>query len=427
MEIHYTRPAAINNYPKQKAIIDCHTRFTITDGSTQSGKTISHIVWLFERALSYTDGQIAWWVAPTYEMTRIAFVRLKRFLNPYQKLFAYNDTALSIIFPGGGLIRFKSGDRPDNLYGETVTDLVMDEHTRMKEDVYFACYSRLTATNGRMKLIGNVVGTNTWGYRLARQVEAGELPDWTYFKITAKDAVDAGIMQQEVLDAAERTYPKGIFLEMFYGIPFENSSNRFFFSFDESKHVGSCSIDMSLPIYISFDFNYNPICAGVFQFVQGHIFCIEIIKLENSNIYNLCEVLRIKYGNGLIIVTGDASGTANSALTKDNLNYYRIIKNELGLNSGQMRIPTVNPRFEENQVLCNAVLEHIPVTIDKDHAQPLIFDLKFARIDNNGKLIKTDRNDPQQQLDACDLFRYYCNVFHRDILKQIPQRQTHTI
>jgi|GEM_PF-3255478 len=424
MNITYTRPAQINKYSLQRAIIDAPTRFTITDGSTQSGKTVSHIVWLFEKFLNYKSGDIGWWVAPTYEMTKIAFIRMKRYTQPYKELFRYNETELSIKNWDGGMVKFKSGDRPDNLYGETVEDIVIDEHTRLKEDVYYACYSRLTATKGRMKLIGNVVGTGNWGYRLARRVEAGELPDWSYFRITAKDAIEAGVLTQDIIDAAEKTYPKGVFLEMFYGIPFENASNKFFYSFNETKHVGTCTVDTECPIYISFDFNYNPICCGVYQFIEGQINCCEIIKLDNSNIYDLCNLLKVRYGDYLIIVTGDASGSNNSALVKDNLNYYRVIKAELNLGSGQLRVPTANPKFEENQVLCNAVLEHMPVVIDKDRAGALIFDLKFAQLDNNGKLIKTDRNDPSQQLDACDTFRYYLNAFHREVIK-IRYLETH--
>jgi hypothetical protein len=418
MEIVYTRPQQINNYQLQKEIIDCPARFTLTEGSTQSGKTVSHLVKLFEKSLKYKDGDIGWWVEPTYEMAKmLGFYRMKRFLLPYGNLFEYNESALSITLPNKGLIKFKSGDRPDNLYGETVKDIVIDEHTRVKEEVYFACYSRLTATNGSMSLIGNVIGTGNWGYRLARRIETGELPDWKLFKMTAKDAVDAGVMSQSVLDAAEATYPKCVFLEMFYGIPNENASNKFFYSFDEKKHVGTCAVDLMYPIYVSFDFNYNPICCVVIQFIEGHIYFVDAIKLENSNIYNLCKVIQVRYGEGVIIVTGDASGQSHSAMVKDNLNYYRIIKTELALSTGQMRVPTVNPRFEENQVLCNAVLEHIPVTIDKDKCSALIFDLKFAQIDNNGKLIKSDRNDPTQQLDHADCFRYYISTFHRGILK----------
>jgi hypothetical protein len=318
----------------------------------------------------------------------------------------------------GVTIFFKSADNPDSLYGEDVIAAILDESSRMKEDSWTAVFSTLTATEGKCKIIGNVNGTNNWSYRMARRVEKGNMPNWSYHKITASDAVEAGVLKQENIDEAERTLPKGVFLELFYGIPFENASNKFCYSFDEKKHVGKCRVNFMYPIYLSFDFNYNPISCGIYQFYDGTIYCPEIIKLENSNIYSLCKVIQSRYGNGIFIITGDATGAAHSAMVKDNLNYYRIIKAELNLGQGNFHVPRVNPKMEDNQVLCNAVLEHMAVQIDPDKAAPLIFDMKFAQIDNTGKLIKTDRNDPTQQLDALDGFRYYLNQFHRNILKQ---------
>lgn len=413
--MQYKRPAIINQYTKQRAFIDDPARFTIIEASTKAGKTTGCIVWLFEEALKGKNGENCWWVAPIYNQAKIAFKRLKRFISE-PSVFTANETELSIKLKNGVTIFFKSADTPDSLYGEDVIAAVVDEGSRVKEDAWTAIFSTLTATDGKCKIIGNVKGTNNWNYKLAREAEAGK-QNWSYHKLTASDAVAAGVLKQEVIDEAERTLPRDVFLELYFGIPNERASNKFFYSFSEAKHVGTCSVDFTYPLYISFDFNYNPICCVVFQHYDNKIFAIEGIKLENSDIYKLCEVIRIKYSDAVIIVTGDASGQAHSAVARDSITYYRIIKNELGLSQGQIKVPTVNPKFEENQVLCNAILEHKAFTIDKDKCQQLIFDFKFAQIDNNGKLIKTDRNDPTQQLDMADCARYYFSVFHRDILK----------
>lgn len=419
MEININYRRSKRFYPKQLQILNFPTRFTIIEALPQCGKTETCLTWLFEKFLTYKMGDIGWWIEPTYEMSKsLGFNRLKMFIDECRDLFEFNETALSIKNKKtGGLIKFKSGDHPDNLYGDTIKDVVLDEASRMKEDVYFACYSRIIQTKGNMKLIGNVTGSNNWSYKLARRVEAGELHDWSYLKISPKDAIDANVLSQEMINDAEATLPKGVFLELYYGIPFENASNKFFYSFDERKHVGSCKVNTEYPVYLSFDFNYNPICCGIFQFINGVIYCPDIIKLANSNIYNICNAINAKYPYAVFIVTGDASGSSNSAMVKDNLNYYRIIKAELNLSSNQIQVSSANPRFEENQVLCNAVLEHMPVQIDPEKASGLIFDLKFAQIDNNKKLIKTDRNDPTQQLDCGDLWRYYISQFHKNILK----------
>lgn len=54
-------------------------------------------------------------------------------------------------------------------------------------------------------------GKKNWAYRLARAVEAGNLPDWMHAKITAHDAVRAGIIAPEEVEAARRELPEAVF------------------------------------------------------------------------------------------------------------------------------------------------------------------------------------------------------------------------
>ena len=415
-EIEYTRPW-LPDYQKQ--ILDYPGRATVVEGTTKCGKSISHIIWLFEKALQGEAGHNFWWVAPVYSQAKIMFRRLKRFIEN-SEVFTANETELTITIVTGSVIHFKSAEKPDNLYGEDVHAVVMDEFTRMREDAWIAVRSTLTATKGDMKFIGNVKGAANWGYRLARTVESGALEGWKYFKVTAQDAIYAGILDQKEVDAAKAVLPHGVFLELYFGIPNESSADKFFYAFDESAHVGDTVFNDQVHTYLSFDFNYNPICCSVIQHYDECIWVHEVIKLENSNIYSLCDVIKIKYPNGNYIVTGDATGQSNSAMVKDNLNYYRIIAEQLRVSKSAIQVPSVNPKLEDNKVLMNALLEHYPIVINSNKAQPLIYDCKFVRVDNEGKIVKTDRNDPTQQADAADTFRYYCNRFHRNFLN-IPK------
>jgi hypothetical protein len=82
-----------------------------------------------------------------------------------------------------------------------------------------------------------------------------------------------------------------------------------------------------------------------------------------------------------------------------------------------MQQPTINPKIEENQLLVNAILEHYPVKIDPDRCQPLIFDLKFVEMLPDGTIKKGDRENPEQQADSLDTFRYYLNRYFKWFLK----------
>lgn len=416
MRLTYTRPAIINKYEKQRAFIDDPARYTIIEASTKAGKTVGCIVWLFEEALRGKPGNNYWWIAPVYAQAKIAFSRMVRFIFP-KAIFTANYSEQSISLANGTKIWFKTGEIPDNLYGEDVYACVIDEATRMKEDSWFAIRSTLTFTKGRVKIIGNVKGIGNWAYPLAREAEKGNKENWSYHKLTAADAVAAGVLDDAEIKDAEATLPNAIFLELYYAIPFVNSSDKFCFAFTPEKHIGKTTLNDVYPIYLSFDWNVNPISCTVFQHYNNTIYGIECIKLANSNVYNLCDVIKNRYGHCLMLVTGDATGQNRTAIVRDDMNYYKIVKAQLGLGSPQMKQPSVNPGLAENQVLVNAILEKYNVILDPDKCAALIFDMQFGTMLADGTLKKGDREDVTQQLDALDCFRYYLNTFHKGFLK----------
>ena len=120
------------------------------------------------------------------------------------------------------------------------------------------------------------------------------------------------------------------------------------YAFEPNKHLGKVEILKNLEIILSFDFNKNPISCSVLQIPSfDTIRVIETIKLANSDIYELCDVIKTKYGNTLYLITGDASGSSTSAMVQDNMNYYKIIRAKLNLSNNQMMVPVVNPRLAD--------------------------------------------------------------------------------
>jgi hypothetical protein len=197
---------------------------------------MSHIEWLLEEALEVGAGNW-WWVATVSDTADIAFRRMqnrlrglldsgaevKRVGQPIP--FEVNVTR-RFIRVYGATIWFKSADKPDSLYGEDVYGAVGDEISRWKEDAWTALYSTLTATRGRFKLIGNVKGRRNFAYQLAREAEKGK-PDWSYHKLTAYDAVDGGVIQQSILEQAERDLPAHVFRELYLAEAADDGSNPF--------------------------------------------------------------------------------------------------------------------------------------------------------------------------------------------------------
>ena len=196
----------------------------------------------------------------------------------------------------------------------------------------------------------------------------------------------------------------------------ENDS-PFAYAFSREKHLAPTKYNPQYELIASFDFNKNPICSGVYQIINGVLYGIKCFKLPNSDIYQLCDVMNERYPNALWIVTGDATGRNTSALVQDNINYYKIIKQKLRLSDGQIKVPTINPPVKENQVLVNAVLSQVNCKFDPVECRPLIFDFENVKVLPDGSIEKADRNNPTQQADSLDHFRYLCNRFFKHILK----------
>ncbi len=220
--VAYRRPPL---YTKQQAAIFHEARYGVIEASTKSGKTHGAIAWLTEQALVHgRPGRHYWWVAPVYPQAKIAYRRLHRALpHEYQHS---NESDLSITLPNGAMIWFKSGEKPDNLYGEDVYAAVLDEASRMREESWHAVRSTLTATRGPVRIIGNVRGRRNWAYQLARKAEAGE-PGMEYHRITAVDAIEAGVLDEAEIEDAKRQLPDAVFRELYMAEAADDEGNPF--------------------------------------------------------------------------------------------------------------------------------------------------------------------------------------------------------
>jgi hypothetical protein len=191
----------------------------------KSGKTVGCLVWIIEQALLQgRRGDQFWWVAPVDTQAHMAFRRAKDMLTP--KACSASESRQTIRLPNGAVIAFRSADAPDSLYGEDVRAVVIDEATRCKEEAWHAIRSTVTATRGAVRIIGNVRGRRNWAYRLARSAEDGE-DGMHYARLTASDAIQAGIFDQAELDAARRCLPESVYQELYCAVPSDDQGNPF--------------------------------------------------------------------------------------------------------------------------------------------------------------------------------------------------------
>lgn len=220
-EAVYVRPYL---YPKQLAAIFAPTRYAEIEASTKSGKTHGCLVWLFEQAFAAKPGEHVWWVAPWYPTAEDAYARARRALPA--ELFKANESKLNMTFPNDVTMWFKSGEKPDALYGRDVRAAVLDEASRMREEAFHAVRSTLSFTRGKIRMIGNVKGRKNWFWQLCRKAQAG-LDGHTYSKLTWKDAVEAHVLHEgEVLDA-KSVLPDSVWKELYEAEASDDQGNPF--------------------------------------------------------------------------------------------------------------------------------------------------------------------------------------------------------
>lgn len=222
-------------YDKQRRAIYSSARYVWIEASTKSGKTAGCIVWQMDQFLQDTVGREHWWVAPVSGQAKIAYRRGKKMLqrafrkagHSPEKYIGTHETDRVITFiPTGSRWVFQTGEKPDNLYGEDVEDAVLDEASRMRREAWHAMRSTLTATRGPMRAIGNVKGRKNWFYKMSRLAEQGR-DGHEFHRLTAWDAVSAGVLDEaEILDA-KASLPDHVFRELYLAEPADDGSNPF--------------------------------------------------------------------------------------------------------------------------------------------------------------------------------------------------------
>jgi len=198
----------------------------------------------------------------------------------------------------------------------------------------------------------------------------------------------------------------------------------FAFAF-KNRHIGhGLTFNPKLTVYLSFDFNVDPITCIAVQFgYKNNKLWIHVIKefrLVNSDIYKLCQEIRTYFYETIYFkITGDATGKSRTAMTKGHTNYYLIIKSELRLTNANFDVPTSNPSVKNTRVLLNTLLMREDFLID-DSCKYLIDDLHYVEVNEHGEVDKR-KAEADGMNHLLDCLRYYCYRYHQRYLKNIPK------
>jgi len=120
--------------PRQREILQSDARFIVCACGRRFGKSQMSAFKVVMDALKKPDG-VYWLVSPTYPQTKIIWRMIKRFL-PKAYIKTIREGELYIELANGSTIWAKSGDNPDNLRGEGLNGVILDECAMLKPDVW---------------------------------------------------------------------------------------------------------------------------------------------------------------------------------------------------------------------------------------------------------------------------------------------------
>jgi hypothetical protein len=396
-------------HPAQEYIFQHAKRFNHLRCGRRFGKTT-----LIEELSSVSlDGwPVGIWF-PTYKDLSEVWKDIKKTYNP---IIARKDEQLKqITLITGGLIDFWSMEDPDSGQGRKYKRAVIDEAAKAPK-LYQAWENTIRPTltdyRGDAFILSRPKGKNNGFFLLEEKHRQFE--NWQFFHFTTYD--NPHIAFDEIEEAKNQL--DEINFQQEYMAEYVDANDRpFLYAFSEKKHIiESYEPNPHLTIVCSFDFNRDPMTCVIGQrYDQLTTYIFDEIEIMDGSSAEVCDHIRSKYTkwDGNIEVTGDATGRNRSALTRGNLNHYRIIKQELGLTDRDLLVGKTNLANKDARVLCNSVLQNANVYITKN-CKKIIHDCRTAYVDSFGELVKTQA----EGLHFFDGAKYFWCTLYKDFIKR---------
>lgn len=416
-------------YPKQQEFIDAvfsgKYSFLCYGGAMGGGKTFVCLATLLLLCRVYPGSK--WCVIresiPTLKRTTLE--SFKRIV-PSNFVAHHNQQDHIYTFTNGSQIFFMAEDYVndkdfDRFKGLEVNGFLLEQIEELQEGLLQVCFIRA----GRHKIekqpkamiLANVNPTLAWPKdKIYERYNSGSLPpDWYYepAKISDNPALfnDADYMHNVTAHLDPMTKARlidGDWSAFAVDKPY-------FYNFSLGTHViDSYTPNPHLPILISFDFNIEPMTSTVSQTVNKMAtYTFDELKINNGSVEEMCELIRSKYMHflGNIDITGDATGRNREKVKRGNLNAYRLIKEELGLDDYNILVPNTNMAHKDSRVLCTSVLQHAEWRITKN-CKESINDCVYAQVDEYGDLVKTK----EQGRHFFDNIRYTLHTVYEDFI-----------
>ena len=209
------------------SIINEGYKYYILNIGRQFGKTMLGINQMLYWAINHKGCNIAW-VTPIYKQSKKVFDEMEK-VTKSSGLFEYNRSDLTIS-GFNSQIQFFSGERPDNIRGNTFDYLIVDEMAFTRPELWSEVLSATVLVKGKKVIfISTPKGKNHF-YQLSLQPNYDNRYKYFHYSSYDNPMIDA-----EDLEERKRSLPKHIFEQEYLAKFIDNASGLF-------KNVDNCVI-----------------------------------------------------------------------------------------------------------------------------------------------------------------------------------------
>lgn len=416
-----------------KKLWKCHKRFVLNYGGTAAGKSYSAA----QKEVIYADQQpiktlVIRKVGNTLRDSVVPSFRARISELGIDERFAYNksDRVLTNKETGAQIV-FRGLDDPDKLKSfEGLTRILVEEAAELDFEDFLELNRRARGKeNIQITLTFNPMDEEHW---IKKHFFDCDNDDADILHSTYKDNPHLTDEDRKHIEQIRqydhnqyRVYALGE-----WGIKVNNSP--WLYAFEKEKHVvEKLPLMQQYPVYLSFDFNRDPLTCIAAQMSphtgQSNSF-VHIIREFSGKITleEMCRRINTAFPGYILFVTGDASGRRGDvSMNKTHDTYYRMIQSYLQLGNRQLNISSRNLPLAESRLLINTLFTRYPqISISNRECPLLINDCIIAKTDPDsqhpGALLKDRR---QYKLDLFDAMRYLFHQYFADYADKVVLRK----
>lgn len=288
---------------KQQAIADCPTRFRCVLAGRRGGKTFLAMREVCRFASK--PNSIVWMLANSRQQIKsLCWNKLKKKLNSLRWVANTNESELTITLKNGSMICLKSAEQGDNLRGESLDFICIDEFCDIDLEEIWAQIIRPALSDKKGHAL--FTGTPKAGNQAARDLYDKHLTNknWASFSYTTEEGgfVDADEIEQARQDLAPKVFSQE------YLANWENFAGIIFGEFGDHNIQEVRKPTATEPVSIGMDFNVTPCSAVIGRQTRTGIEIYDEIYLENSNTTEMIDEIKNRYPTNPITVFPDPAG-----------------------------------------------------------------------------------------------------------------------